>query len=97
MDDLQVGGLAATCAASHETQGVAEAGMPKPGRIANQPGKIRAATLVALLIGRQPDSQPIRNNVCYCFVSDKVVVHVASVHRHGTEKRPRCPCPALAA
>ena len=61
--------------------------MPKSGHMANQHGKTCAAAVVALLTGRQPNPQPIYNNVCYSFVSDKEVVHVASVHRYDAAKK----------
>lgn len=61
--------------------------MPKSGHMANQHGKTCAAAVVALLTGKEPNTLPIYNNVCYSFVSDEDVVHVASVHRYDTEKK----------
>lgn len=61
--------------------------MPKSGHMANQHGKTCAAAVVALLTGKQPNSQPVYNNVCYSFVSDTDVVHVASVHRYDAAKK----------
>lgn len=61
--------------------------MPKSGHMANQHGKTCAAAVVALLSNQAPNDSPIYNNVCYSFVSDKEVVHVASVHRYDTEKK----------
>ena len=55
-------------------------GMPKSGHMANQHGKTAAAAVIALLGGREP-AAPIMNNTCYSFVSDKEVIHVASVHQ----------------
>ncbi|CAM3461937.1 NAD(P)/FAD-dependent oxidoreductase [Polaromonas hydrogenivorans] len=65
--------------------------MPKSGHMANQHGKTCAAAVVALLTGRQPNPEPVYNNVCYSFVSDTDVVHVASVHRYDTGKKTMLP------
>ncbi len=60
---------------------LAASGMPKSGHMANSHAKVCAAAVVDLLNGREPDSQPVMNNTCYSFVSDKEVIHVASVHQ----------------
>jgi len=57
-------------------------GMPKSGHMANQHAKVCAAALVELLNGRAPNPAPVMNNTCYSFVSDKEVIHVASVHQY---------------
>ena len=57
-------------------------GMPKSGHMANQHAKVCAAALIELLNGRAPDPRPLMNNTCYSFVSDKEVIHVASVHQY---------------
>ena len=54
--------------------------MPKSGHMANQHGKVVAASVSALLAGRPVNPMPMLANTCYSFVSDKEVVHVASVH-----------------
>ena len=56
-------------------------GMPKSGHMANQHAKVCAAALVELLNGRAANPSPVMNNTCYSFVSDKEVIHVASVHQ----------------
>ena len=56
--------------------------MPKSGHLANAHGKVVAAALVAQLSGFAIDPQPLLTNTCYSFVSDKLVVHVASVHQY---------------
>ena len=61
--------------------------MPKSGHMANQHGKTCAAAVVALLTGRTPNPEPVYNNVCYSFVSDTDVVHVASVHRYDAAQK----------
>ena len=61
--------------------------MPKSGHMANQHAKVAAAAVIALLRGQSPNPSPIINNTCYSFVSDKQVIHVASVHRYDAEKR----------
>lgn len=67
--------------------------MPKSGHMANQHGKTCAAAVVALLLGRQLNAQPIYNNVCYSFVSDTEAVHVASVHRYDAGQKTMLPVP----
>jgi sulfite dehydrogenase len=57
-------------------------GMPKSGHMANAQGKVCAAALVELLNGREPNPNPVMSNTCYSFVSDKDVIHVASVHQY---------------
>jgi len=55
--------------------------MPKSGHMANQHAKVCADAVVALLNGREPNPNPVMNNTCYSFVSDKEGIHVASVHQ----------------
>ena len=57
-------------------------GMPKSGHMANAHAKVCAAALVELLNGREPNPAPVMNNTCYSFVSDREVIHVASVHQY---------------
>jgi sulfite dehydrogenase len=61
--------------------------MPKSGHMANQHAKVAAAAVIALLRGESPNPNPIITNTCYSFVSDKQVIHVASVHRYDPEKK----------
>jgi NADPH-dependent 2,4-dienoyl-CoA reductase/sulfur reductase-like enzyme len=61
--------------------------MPKSAHMANQHAKVAAAAVVALLHGEAPNPSPVINNTCYSFVSDKDVIHVASVHRYDAEKK----------
>jgi sulfide dehydrogenase [flavocytochrome c] flavoprotein chain len=56
--------------------------MPKSAHMANAHGKVVAAAVVAQLAGFTIDPQPVLTNTCYSFVSDKMVVHVASVHQY---------------
>ena len=55
-------------------------GMPKSGSMANQQAKVCAAAVVAMINGREPNPDPKIVNMCYSFVSDTEVIHVASVH-----------------
>ena len=66
---------------------VAAPAMPKSGHMANQHGKVVAAAVIALLRGESRNPNPVINNTCYSFVSDKQVIHVASVHRYDAEKK----------
>ena len=43
--------------------------------------------MIALLHDQPPNPSPIVNNTCYSFVTDKEVIHVASVHRYDPEKK----------
>lgn len=61
--------------------------MPKSGHMANQHAKVAAAAVIALLDGQAPNPNPVINNTCYSFVSDKQVIHVASVHRYDAEQK----------
>ena len=61
--------------------------MPKSGHMANQHGKVCAAAVIALLHGETPNPEPMVTNTCYSFVSDKDVIHVASVHAYVAEKK----------
>lgn len=62
-------------------------GMPKSGHMANQQAKVAAAAITALLQGQPVNSEPLIANTCYSFVSDREVIHVASVHRYDAVKR----------
>jgi len=61
--------------------------MPKSGHMANQHAKVCAAAVIALLHGQAVNQQPMLTNTCYSFISDKEVVHVASVHQYDAEKK----------
>ncbi len=61
--------------------------MPKSGHMANQHAKVCAAAVVDLLSGRAPEAAPMLTNTCYSYVSDKDVIHVASVHAYSAEKK----------
>ncbi|WP_151448440.1 NAD(P)/FAD-dependent oxidoreductase [Lacisediminimonas profundi] len=61
--------------------------MPKSGHMANQHGKVAAAAVIDLLKGVAPNPVPMLTNTCYSFVSDKDVIHVASVHRWDAAKK----------
>jgi NADPH-dependent 2,4-dienoyl-CoA reductase/sulfur reductase-like enzyme len=67
--------------------------MPKSGHMANQHAKICAAAVVDLLAGKTPNQQPLLNNTCYSFVSDKDVIHVASVHAYDAKQKTLLPVP----
>jgi NADPH-dependent 2,4-dienoyl-CoA reductase/sulfur reductase-like enzyme len=61
--------------------------MPKSGHMANQHGKVAAAAILNAFAGRAPNPAPVVNNTCYSFITDKNVVHVASVHQYDSEKK----------
>jgi sulfide dehydrogenase [flavocytochrome c] flavoprotein chain len=61
--------------------------MPKSGHMANNHAKLAAAAIIELMNGREPNPQPVLANTCYSFVSDKEVIHVASVHRYDPAQK----------
>jgi NADPH-dependent 2,4-dienoyl-CoA reductase/sulfur reductase-like enzyme len=61
--------------------------MPKSAHMANQHAKVCAAAVVDLLQDRVPNPEPMLTNTCYSFVSDKDVIHVASVHAYDAGRK----------
>jgi NADPH-dependent 2,4-dienoyl-CoA reductase/sulfur reductase-like enzyme len=61
--------------------------MPKSGSMANGHGKVCASAVVALLNNQAPNPSPTLINTCYSMVSDKLAVHVASVHKFDEKDR----------
>lgn len=61
--------------------------MPKSGHMANAQGKACAAAVVALIRGEAPNPSPTLLNTCYSFVSERLAVHVASVHKYDLAER----------
>jgi NADPH-dependent 2,4-dienoyl-CoA reductase/sulfur reductase-like enzyme len=61
--------------------------MPKSGHMANAHGKACAAAVVALLNNESPNPSPTLSNACYSFVSERQVVHVASVHKYDEKDK----------
>src|SRR6266478_8307482 len=61
--------------------------MPKSGHMANNHGKLAAAAIIELMNGRAPNPNPVIANTCYSFVSDREVIHVASVHRYDQAQK----------
>ena len=61
--------------------------MPKSGHMANQHAKVAAAAIVSLLTSQPVNATPVVNNTCYSFITDKDVVHVASVHQYDRDKK----------
>jgi NADPH-dependent 2,4-dienoyl-CoA reductase/sulfur reductase-like enzyme len=61
--------------------------MPKSATMANGHGKVCAAAVVNLLNGETPNPAPTLVNTCYSMVSDKLAIHVASVHKYDLNDR----------
>ena len=59
--------------------------MPKSGHMANSHAKVAAAAVVAQLSDLSVNATPILTNTCYSYVSDKQVIHVASVHQYNAD------------
>ena len=60
--------------------------MPKSGHMANQHAKVAAAAILNAFAGQAPNPTPAINNTCYSFITDKDVVHVASVHQYDKDE-----------
>ena len=61
--------------------------MPKSAHMANSHAKVAASAIVAQLRGLDINPAPFLTNTCYSYVSDNMVIHVASVHQfNGDEK-----------
>jgi len=61
--------------------------MPKSAHMANSHAKVAASAIVAQLSGLDINPAPFLNKTCYSYVSDNMVIHVASVHQfNGNEK-----------
>ncbi|NDC61585.1 MAG: flavocytochrome C [Betaproteobacteria bacterium] len=61
--------------------------MPKSGHMANSHAKVAAAAVVAQLSDLAVNPSPLLTNTCYSYVSDKQVIHVASVHQYNAEEK----------
>lgn len=61
--------------------------MPKSATMANGHAKVCAAAVVNLLNGESPNPSPTLVNTCYSMVSDKLAIHVASVHKYDINDR----------
>jgi NADPH-dependent 2,4-dienoyl-CoA reductase/sulfur reductase-like enzyme len=61
--------------------------MPKSGHMANSHAKVAAAAIVAQLSGLEINPAPFLTNTCYSYVSDNMVVHVASVHQFNVAEK----------
>ena len=61
--------------------------MPKSAHMANSHAKVAASAIVAQLSGLDINDTPFLTNTCYSYVSDKLVVHVASVHHYNAEEK----------
>jgi sulfide dehydrogenase [flavocytochrome c] flavoprotein chain len=61
--------------------------MPKSGHMANQHAKLAAAAIIELLQGGQPNPSPVLMNTCYSFVTQREVIHVASVHQYDAVEK----------
>jgi sulfide dehydrogenase [flavocytochrome c] flavoprotein subunit len=67
--------------------------MPKSGHMANQHGKVAAAAIIQLLKGEPVSTTPVVMNTCYSFVTQRDVIHVASVHQYDTADKTMKPVP----
>lgn len=72
---------------------LAAPGMPKSGFMANNHAKVAADAVIALLTGQPVNEAPIIANTCYSFVSEREVVHVASVHKWDAAQKTLVPVP----
>lgn len=61
--------------------------MPKSGHMANSHAKVAAAAVVAQLSELALNPAPFLTNTCYSYVSDNMVIHVASVHQFNVDEK----------
>jgi sulfide dehydrogenase [flavocytochrome c] flavoprotein subunit len=61
--------------------------MPKSATMANGQGKVCASAIVELVNGRPPNPSPTLVNACYSMVSERLSIHVASVHKYDDKDR----------
>ena len=61
--------------------------MPKSATMANGHGKVCAAAIVALANNEAPNPSPTLVNTCYSMVSEKLAIHVSSVHKYDERDR----------
>jgi NADH dehydrogenase FAD-containing subunit len=67
--------------------------MPKSGHMANQHAKVAAAAIIQLLRGEPVNPTPVVMNTCYSFVTERDVIHVASVHQYDAVDKTVKPVP----
>jgi len=67
--------------------------MPKSATMANGHGKVCASALVDILNDREPNPSPTLVNTCYSMVSERLSIHVASVHKYDAKERTMKPVP----
>jgi len=67
--------------------------MPKSGHMANQQAKVAAAAIIAELSDWEINPAPVLTNVCYSFVNERQVVHIASVHQYIAAEKTYKPVP----
>jgi sulfite dehydrogenase len=65
--------------------------MPKSASMANQHGKLCAASVIALLKGQPVNPDPVIMNTCYSFVSGKSAMHVTSIHHYDAAQKTLVP------
>jgi sulfite dehydrogenase len=65
--------------------------MPKSASMANQHGKLCAASVIALVKGQPVNTEPVIMNTCYSFVSGNSAMHVTSVHRYDAMEKSLMP------
>src|SRR5258708_2764118 len=61
--------------------------MPKSASMATGHGRVCAAAVVALVNNEAPNPSPTLLNTCYSMVSDRLAIHVASVHKYDEKDR----------
>ena len=65
--------------------------MPKSASMANQHGKICAASVIAVLKGQPVHREPVIMNTCYSFVDGRSAMHVTSVHTYDAAQKTLVP------
>jgi len=65
--------------------------MPKSASMANQHGKLCAASVIAVLKGQPVHREPVIMNTCYSFVDGRSAMHVTSVHTYDAAQKTLVP------
>jgi hypothetical protein len=55
--------------------------------MANNHAKIAASAIVASMTGQPLNPQPVINNTCYSYVSDREAMHVTQVYRFDAAQK----------
>ena len=88
VDVLSYASTAAGAEGIHVIGDASSCGLPKAGHVANQEAKICADAIVRLLLGGQPDPQPVANSACFSPITAQTASWLTAVYQYdATERR----------